>query len=154
MEQSKTPSKRPGTPFQLEKVFNMVRGIKTKKLKSTVVICLLLLSLVPTQSIRAQELSSTAESRKLNKMFEDYYEEHLRLFPLTATAIAQSKRELLKSNFRRFFDQLKQINHRTFSIVFSNLSQTSSICASVMRLKKGKAMTRSAARSAIGKSPA
>ncbi len=61
------------------------------KLKSTVIICLLLLSLVPMQAIQAQELSSTAESRKLNKMFEDYFEEHLRLFPLTATAIADSR---------------------------------------------------------------
>lgn len=61
------------------------------KRKLSVVICLLLLSLVPMQAIQAQESTSTAESRKLNKMFEDYYEEHLRLFPLTATAIADSR---------------------------------------------------------------
>ena len=61
------------------------------KLKSTFVFCLLLLSLVPRQAIQAQKSSSTAESRKLNKLFEDYYEEHLRLFPLTATAIADSR---------------------------------------------------------------
>ncbi len=57
------------------------------KLKSTVIIFLLLFSLVPTQAIHAQESSLTAESRKLNKLFEDHFEEHLRLFPLTAIAI-------------------------------------------------------------------
>ena len=61
------------------------------KLKSTVVICLLLLSLIPTQAIRAQKSSSTAESRQLNKLVEDYFEERLRLFPLKATAIADSR---------------------------------------------------------------
>lgn len=61
------------------------------KLKLIVVICLLLLSVIQTQVIYGQESSSTAESRKLNKLFEDYFEEHLRLFPLTATAIADSR---------------------------------------------------------------
>ena len=60
------------------------------KLKTTVVLCLLL-SLVPVQAIQAQKSTSAAESRKLNKMFADYYEEHLRLFPLTATAIADPR---------------------------------------------------------------
>ena len=35
--------------------------------------------------------SQQVETRRLNKMFEDYYEEHLRLFPLTATAIADAR---------------------------------------------------------------
>lgn len=66
------------------------------KNKIIFLICLLAVSVFSTQSIQAQAnqiktTSPTDQSGKLGKLFEDYFEERLRLYPLQATAIADPR---------------------------------------------------------------
>jgi uncharacterized protein (DUF885 family) len=66
------------------------------RIKSIYIICWLLICIISAQTIQAQpnqtkNTASTGQSEKLNKLFEEYFEERLRLYPFQATAIADPR---------------------------------------------------------------